>query len=222
MTQSWTAHDHGFDEAGFDQMRRLLRGHRRKTQEQHVPLAEVLGHIPYTGGQVLLPEGRYYVYSVLALHTPDLHLEGEGNHTEIVCVRGGYLRWTGARGRLRNLLLRGEVTAGSPRTGLADFLLHVTGDHWRGRDLRLTTCRGAVRLGGSHEALLDTEIADETERAVYADGAYHYLCGINAEASASANEIDSTGAQARVAHCICLGGNINVVGAGSNAHGNQV
>jgi hypothetical protein len=139
-------------------MKRLALGAEALTESQRVVLGaatarpvltaqktdtihKLLGRLP-AGGSILLPEGIWYVQSLATWGNADVRIRGEGWKTIIRLVGGPetYIKVTGARVHLENLVVEGH--ADSPRA--TGGLLDIHGAEFRAWRVWLRHCFSGV------------------------------------------------------------------------------
>jgi|GEM_PF-4211457 len=199
----------------YGQISRMFRSSSRSAAPAGPSLSAVLADARYSGGEILLPEGTYCLYSPLTIAADEIRIIGCGDGTVISLVDGAYVSWTGQYGELRDVRL---VT---PRTPPTHFLV-VSGDRWRGRGLRLVGALNGVRLSGASCSLYDSSVESQAAIGIDSPGDFNRISGCRVDASPSATEILSAGAQNSVVHNFCIGGAVSVLGAGSTNFDNQV
>jgi hypothetical protein len=184
----------------------------RKYLPPGASITEALGRM-LGGGIIELDSGTYFINSDYELTLHDITIIGQGDLTVLRFENGSALEWSGARGRLLSCKLDG-ITAGARATSA---LLTSSGDDFVGDMLYLLNCYMGIEGTADNHHLTRVRVTDQTNIGILSTGDNAVLVGNRVEANAVANEISSTGANAFAVGNYCIGGGINVAGAGSYA-----
>jgi len=208
-------------EAGQDNLTGMLYGDT-KVCRGRIPFSDLIG-TSMDGGRILLESGPYFLHASITINPDDLTIEGR-DETTVLYVMGDYtITWAGDRGRLERIRIEDGRAALAPRL-VPTFAILVTGTDFKGYDLRIHGTANGIRLvaGADRGHLIRCRITGQTSVGIDALADGHCLFDCEAQASAAAAEINSTGAASWVGACRVTGGTINIAGAGSVNAGNFV
>lgn len=192
----------------------------RKRLRGPMALSDAVGRC-LAGGVVHLDEGAYFVYNGFDFQWDDLTVVGEGERTVIWVMTGDALVWSGDRGRLRDVLVKLDPAIG---TRMAAYMLRITGTYFTGERFAVEDANNAIEIvnTGTHCTLDKVIVRDQASVGILGSADFHAIHHCRVSSSAAVSEVTSTGAGSSVLSNWCIGGNFNVVGAGSTALDNHV